>query len=512
MLTRSNRSISFLPLVMTKSTRLILACCLVAIIAVIVLQFYWVSKYYKLSLFNFERAVNLAFEDAVKKDFQLRCDTIEQLITGQLMDTAFFTIESNYSNSSKTFKHNIIDARDRKDFASFSHEQLPDSLEAGDTAYKKKIAGLYAKALRSEDLENHIVYYRTQNLGAFVLDKVRKLGFDSSRLRPVLQHYLQKRAIHTPFYFHTASADSLLNDPTVPASAGRPGFIMTKSFPTYKWWKHEDQYVRAVFGNPSGYVVSEIKWILGGSLFLIILVGLGTGWLLKALFREKRLSVIKNDFINNITHELKTPAATITAAIEALEDPALPKEKSARYLGHAKHEIERLTKLIDDILNISLYDHKGMQVARERIAIEETIHTIVDRLRLAANKPVNFQFRNLSGIDQVVADKLLFQQALINVIDNSIKYSGKEATIAINCNATEDYFQIQCADKGEGIPASSLPYIFEKFYREPKNKHAVKGFGLGLNYAQQIMKAHKGRIELKSIKGKGTDVILYWPL
>lgn len=465
-----------------------------------------------MSLFNFERAVNLCFEDAIKKDFQLRCDTIELLITEQLMDDSAFNIKSNYSAATKTFRYDIINSRNRKDYASFSHEQLRDSLMEGDTAYKKKIAAFYARTLRSEDLENHIVYYRTQNLGAFVLDKVKKYGFDTSRLRPVLQHYLRRRSIYTPFYFHTAGADSLLNDIASPVMPGRAGYVMTKSYPTYKWWHLEDQYVRAIFSDPVGYVAAEMKWILGGSLFLIILVGLSSGWLLKAFFREKRLSIIKNDFINNITHELKTPAATVTAAIEALEDPALPEEKSVRYLGHAKHEMERLTKLIEAILNISLYEQKGLQVTRERIPIEETVRTIVDKLRLAANKPVRFYFHNASGISEIIADKSLFQQALINVIDNSIKYSGEEVIITIDCMATGEYFQIQCTDNGEGISASSLPFIFERFYREPKSKHAVKGYGLGLNYAQQIMRAHNGQIELKSRKGKGTEVILCWPL
>ncbi|HYD91114.1 MAG TPA: ATP-binding protein, partial [Flavobacterium sp.] len=126
--------------------------------------------------------------------------------------------------------------------------------------------------------------------------------------------------------------------------------------------------------------------------------------------------------------------------------------------------------------------------------------------------PVSFCFYNTSGTSEIVADKLLFQQAMINVIDNAIKYSVKEVAITIDCMVTGQYFQIRCADNGEGISATSLPYIFEKFYREPKNKHAVKGYGLGLNYAQQIMKAHNGLIEIKSVKGKGTEVMLSWPL
>ncbi len=499
---------------MTKNIRLLLVACLVAIAGVIVLQFYWIRNYYHVSLFNFEREVNLAFEDAVKKEFELRCDTIEQLLVEQLMDTSVFDIRSKSARSGKNFAHDISNAKDRTDFVSFSHNELPDSLKMNDTAYKKRIAVHYAHSLRTEDLDNHVVYYRTQNLGKFLTSKIRQYGFDTNRLRPVFELYLEKRNIHTPFYFYTSKADSSLNYLQPAGSLGKSGLVITKSFSTYKWWTYDERHIRAVFHNPIGYVLAQMKWIVGGSLLLVVLVALCIGLLIKALFREKRLALIKNDFINNITHELKTPIATVSAAVESLQEMDLSheKEKTGRYLGHARNELLRLTRLVDNILNISLYEKNSLSLHPEPITIDKDIRVIMEGLVLTADQPVHYDYANNSGVETIVADKLLFHQALVNVLDNAIKYSVNEARITIHCYKKDTYCCIQCTDQGEGIAASSLPFVFEKFYREPKPHHSVKGHGLGLNYVQEIMKAHNGKIVLSSSKGKGTTVILSWPL
>ncbi|MFT4154509.1 sensor histidine kinase [Parafilimonas sp.] len=499
---------------MAKNTRILLAVCLLATAGVIVLQFLWIRNYYKVSLFNFERAINLAFEDAIKKDFQLRCDTIEQLLVKQLMDTSAFKISGKYLEYAKRQAFTITDVKNKKDFTTFSHSELKDALKEQDTLYKKQIAIRFAKSLRNEDLENHIVYYRTQSLGNFMLDKIQEYGFDTNRLRPVFQVYLNKRDIHAPFYFHTSKTDSTFNYIIHSDSLLHSGAIATKAFSTYKWWTYNEQYVRAVFKNPVSYVLFQMKWVLAGSLLLILLVGCCLMLLIKALLKEKRLGVIKNDFINNITHELKTPIATVSAAVEVLQDAdfSREKDKTTRYLGYAKSELNRLAKLIDNILNISIYEKNKVALQAEPILIEASIKNIIEALTLTAGKPVCYTYENKSETNMIQADKLLFHQAMINVLDNAIKYSDNKAKIEITCYNRGNNFCIQCTDYGEGIAARSLPHVFEKFYREPKPNHTVKGFGLGLNYVQEIMTAHNGKIELTSVKRKGTTVILYWPL
>jgi two-component system, OmpR family, phosphate regulon sensor histidine kinase PhoR len=498
---------------MKKNIRLLLTVCLIAIAGVIVLQFYWIKNYYKTALFDFERETNLAFEDAIKKDFQLRCDTIEQLLVDELMDTSRYLIVSKRAPSTEdVFTHYIINAKNKKDFNNFSSAELRDSLREGDLVYKKNIALIFAQVFRSEDLENHVIHYYTQRLGKFTTVKVKEYGFDTTRFRRSLKHELEIRNIKTGFHFYLASSDSLFNNSSLADSLSKSGQTVSKALPTYKWWAKQEQYVRSIFESPLNYVFTKMKWLLIGSLLLVVLVGFCIWLLLKALFHAKKLATIKNDFINNITHELKTPVATISAAIEALQDFDLDKNKQIKYLSHAKHETQRLSKLIDHILVISLYGNNKILVQPEEIEVEKTILEILENLTIGSVKQVHYQITNQTNIKTINVDKQLFIQALTNVFDNAIKYSESEAYLTITCTTENTSFNITCIDKGEGISVSSMPYIFEKFYREPKANHSIKGHGLGLNYVQEIMKAHKGNIEIKSTKGKGTTVTLFWPI
>lgn len=496
---------------MARSTWWLLSICLLSISGVIILQFFWIKNYYATSVFNFEREVNLAFEDAIKKDFELRCDTIESILVTELMDTTKFEIKSKFLPAAGTVSHIVQSISNRKDQTSFSHVDLPALMQANDTAYKLKIARHYAHYLRTEDLDIHVVFYRLQSLGSFALDNVITHGFDTSGLRVIFNRVLQQRNIKVPFYFKLSANDSLLNFSTN-KNTNSKSQIITKAYPTYKWWDNHNKFVRAAFYSPINYVLVSMKWILAGSLLLIILVAFCIFTLLKAVFREKKLAAIKNDFINNITHELKTPIATISAALEAVKDFDLNKEKQARYLSHAKNETDRLNKIIENILTVSLFNNKSLRINYETTDIKQTIDTIIDNFRIAGKKEIYYTFKNNSGIEFIFADNALFQQAFINIIDNAIKYSDDTVEINISCTKTDGYLCIKCIDNGQGISPAALPFVFEKFYREPKPNHAVKGFGLGLNYVQEILKAHNGKIEIQSTVKKGTAISLYWPV
>lgn len=497
---------------MIKNIRILLTICLLSIAVLVVLQFFWIKNYYKTSLFDFERETNLSFEDAIKKEFQLRNDTIQDFIIQQLMDTSAFKISSKFSLFVKKDTYTISDAKNRKDITTVSFDNIRGPLKANDTLMKKQIAILFSKSLRSEDLENHIIIYRTQNLGNFLNEKVMEYSFDTNRLRPILTHYLKERDIQTNFHFSITGKDSLLNQINFSDSLIKNSNVITKAFPTYKWRDTNYQYVRAVFDNPVEYVLGKMKRILLGSVLLVALVILCVWLLLKALFHEKKLTAIKNDFINNITHELKTPVATISAAAEALQDFNLSEDKQQRYIAYTRNEADKLSRLIESILNISLHTKNKIPFNQEKIAIKEIIFETIENLKVSAEKQVNFTFVNETGINNILVDKQLFRQAISNILENAIKYSGPEVNICVDCFISKKYLHIRCVDNGFGIESSSLPYIFEKFYREPKNNHSIKGYGLGLSYVQEIMKVHHGKIHIDSIKEKGTKVILSWPV
>jgi two-component system phosphate regulon sensor histidine kinase PhoR len=253
---------------MQKNTRFIVVICVTAVVTVLLLQFYWIKNYYQANRFTFEKEVNMAFEDALKKEFSLRCDTIQRLIANKLMDTAEFRITSEFERKSNRNIYTIANAHDLHDkyqSSSFSDKKLNKALSAKDTLFKREIALRFAGAMRTEDLENHFVYYRTQNLGKYMVDNVEKYNFDTARLRPVMQHYLAERRINVPFKFYLRESDSTFNRSSFTPQLTRMYPIITKAYPTYKQSGNQ-QYVRIRF-NPCWFGIFDRSGRLQPFLF-----------------------------------------------------------------------------------------------------------------------------------------------------------------------------------------------------------------------------------------------------
>ena len=223
------------------------------------------------------------------------------------------------------------------------------------------------------------------------------------------------------------------------------------------------------------------------------------------MIKQKRLSDIKTDFINNITHELKTPLATLSVATKAVEKPEVQHNQAA--LGNVIQTISRqnlrLQKLIDQVLDQSVGDHE-LRLNRVPVNASQFIHIIVQDFRLS-NPDHNITTEIPSENVEVAVDKFHFTTALLNLLENAVKYGSQ--TIAINAHAEKEHLKIQIRDDGMGIDKKHLPFIFEKFYRaEHADIHNSKGLGLGLYYVDQIVKAHHGTISVQSNKGVGTTI------
>ena len=498
---------------MKKNTRYLLILCIAAVAGVFALQLYWVSNYYRINKATFEKEVNLALEDAVKKEFAVRCDTVQQHIFELLMDTTQYSLTVKYDPKKKTDIFTVADSRNPKDGNSFHSDSVKVQKGESNLALRTRLARYFAWDIRVSELEGHFVLYHTQKLGGFVLKQTYQYDFDTARLRPILKRLLAERDIHEPFKFYLRVKDSTVNlshfDPKV--SEAYP--VISKAFITYKS-SAKDHYVRAMFRNPSGYILSRMGLLFSASVLLIAVVTFSFFYLLRTLHREKRVSAIKNDFIRNITHEFKTPIATVSAAIEALtsfhvlDEP----EKTQRYLNHSKNELDRLSLLVDKVLNISLYESQQFDIKPEEINVDGIINTILTQSTHHAQKPVKTSYNNRSGVNTLYADKLYFQHTVINAIDNAIKYSNNDVNIRVECNIQQGYLILAVMDNGTGISKDNLPYIFENFYRVPSNHHQVKGHGLGLTYVKSIIEKHKGWCKMESEYGKGSTLYLAWPV
>ncbi|MFC3561513.1 sensor histidine kinase [Pedobacter jamesrossensis] len=503
---------------MHKKASLLVIVCFVATTGLLALQAYWIVKYYNVTKVNFEKEVNLAFEDGIKKELSLRCDTIQKIVEHKILDTNAFVISAKFDKADKKYVYTISAKGNAKDkfSSSFSFANYSKALpkDKRDTSVRKHVAGMLALLMREEDLESHTIYYRTQKLGIFMDEQAKKYQFDTTRLRPAFNLYLKERNINVPYSFMVKKDDSTNNKSIINTKLSNTYPIITKAFSTYRYTDNQ-HYVRAMFKSPNSYILSKISLILLASLAMILIISGCMIFILKSLFREKRLSAIKNDFISNITHEFKTPIATVSVAIEALNDTTIlaDKEKTIRYLDHAKNEIERLNLLVDKVLNLAIYDGGRSEIIKEEVNIAESINDLIKLHQLSNAKEVTITFINQSNEIYIQADKIQFQHALNNVLDNAIKYSPNEASILITVDKVGNYLVLKLKDSGIGISEKEILMVFDKFYRvSTGNNHLVKGHGLGLNYVKQIMIRHAGWYKIESELGQGTTLILAWPI
>lgn len=491
---------------MSKNTRLIFIVCIAAVGGVILLQCLWIVNYYQVNRERFEKEVNLAFEDAVKTEFRLRCDTLEELMYRFVMDTSQITISSKWSIKNQVYVYTITNKMNRKDDHSFSHKLINLPITSPFDSVTRWVARQYVRTFREEDLERHFFYYHTQNLGQYIGRQADLYNFDTARLRPVYARCLEERGIKEPFRFYLRDEDSLVNRSRFPDSLQQVYPVITKSFPTYKASAGEN-YVRAMFRSPAGYLYGKMTGIVLASGLLLCVVAFALYYLLHIISRQKKLSEIKNDFISNISHEFKTPIATVTAAVEAMEtfgameNPA----RAKRYLDISRNELQRLSDMVNKILELSLYEKQDPRLKPEPVNMDEMIAELVRTYLVHPGKKISFHYYNRAGVQTVQADRLHLHNVLNNLIDNAIKYSGSTVTIDIELYRDGEFYVVTVKDDGIGICAKDLPYIFEKFYRVPSgNIHKMKGYGLGLSYVKYIMEKHGGWCTAQSSPGRGS--------
>jgi len=251
------------------------------------------------------------------------------------------------------------------------------------------------------------------------------------------------------------------------------------------------------------------------SVVLVGLTALSFVLLLRSLIQQRKLTKIKNDFISNITHELKTPIATVSVAIEALRnfDALHDPERTKEYLAISSNELQRLSFLVDKVLKLSMFEKHQVELKEEAVDLAVLVKEVVSSMKLQFEKyraQVNVQ---LQGYQYgITADRLHITSVLFNLLDNALKYSKDNPSIRIELKDESEQIFLLVADNGIGIPAEYHKKIFDKFFRVPSgDTHNVKGYGLGLSYVSYVIQRHYGSIEVESQPGMGSCFIIKLP-
>lgn len=263
----------------------------------------------------------------------------------------------------------------------------------------------------------------------------------------------------------------------------------------------------AQLANYNGYIIRQMLPQTLFALFLFLCVALAFGFIFQTMRRQQLLAEQKNDFIRNVTHELKTPIATVSVAIEALQnfDALRDPERTREYLDISRLELSRLSLLVDKVLRMSLFEKGAPELKLEPLDLKSLIEEILGSMKLQFEKYGARVGFNTSGADFTFnGDRLHLASVVYNLLDNALKYSPKQPDIAIGLIHTEGQLTLQVRDKGIGIPAAYRDKIFEKFFRVPSGDiHNVKGHGLGLSYVAGVVSQHGGSIDVDSKAGEG---------
>ncbi len=276
--------------------------------------------------------------------------------------------------------------------------------------------------------------------------------------------------------------------------------------------------LRVYFPTQNDYLFDSIRFIIPSFIFTFILLVTFTFTII-VIFRQKKLTDMKNDFINNMTHEFKTPISTISLAAQMLNDPVMVKSPAMfnHISGVINDETKRLRLQVEKVLQMSMFDRRKTQMKLHNVDVNDLIAGVMSTFKIKVEKFGGSIEADLPAEDMIVAvDEMHFTNVIFNLLDNAVKYRREDVPLSLLISTriiSDDKVEIAIKDNGIGIKKDDLKKIFDKFYRvSTGNRHDVKGFGLGLAYVHKIIKDHKGYIRVESELNEGSTFIITLPL
>lgn len=366
---------------------------------------------------------------------------------------------------------------------------------------------VYQKALLDEVVYNILYTAR---------DKPLRERINFKLLDQDIRAELLNNGINIPYHFTVSTADGRevyrCPDYTEDGLPYTYSQVLFRNDPSSKMG-----VVRIHFPDINGYIFSSVRFMIPSVVFTLVLL-ITFIFTIVVIFRQKRYTEIKNDFINNMTHELKTPIASISLAAQMLNDNSVG--KSPAMLSHLggviNDESKRLRFLVEKVLQMSMFDRKKAVFKKKELDLNEMVENIANSFTLRVEHTGGKIYTEIEAIDSAIyVDEMHFQNVIFNLLDNAVKYRKQDMPLDIYMKTWNDdqYLYLSIRDTGMGIKKENLKKIFEKFYRvHTGNLHDAKGFGLGLAYVKKIIDLHKGTIHVESEFGKGTKFTIALPV
>ena len=464
---------------------------------------------------------NSQFNEIVKRSLYSVATMLEQNETKYFLDQDLAEAEQTYSGISK-HSFNFND-RQPADIDTTLRSKEPANLRPANRNTLTDLTTDIDWISKQQELKNQYLYQKSL-LNEVILtilnhssDRPIQERADSATVASYLRSELEFNGLTLPFEFAIATGTSGIVYKTDGYSPMSKEDVYTQVlFPNDP--KSKQNTLNVTFPNKSDYIFSSVKFLVPSLAFTFLLLGVFL-YTISLAFKQKKLSEIKNDFINNMTHEFKTPISSISIAAQMLNDDSV--RKSPEMLKHVSgvinDETKRLRFQVEKVLQLSLFDRKNATMRLEEEDANANIYSVINTFKLKVEKYGGHINANLDAEDPIInVDKMHFTNVIFNLLDNAVKYRREDVPPELTVttvNPDEDHIQITVADNGIGMKREDLKKIFEKFYRvSTGNLHDVKGFGLGLAYVHKMIDLFGGSIRAESEVNKGSKFIITLPL
>ncbi len=466
---------------------------------------------------------NSQFSEIVMRSLYSVSTMLEQNETKYFLDKDLAEAEQTYSGISKNsfgFNDNL-DAPIDTTFSSDAATKRPANINTLKDLNVKDLNDSYQR--KQETLKGQYLYQKSL-LNEVILtilnhssDRPIQERADSATVASYLRSELEFNGLTLPFEFAVVNrANGVVYKTEGYAPMSQQDVYSLLLFPNDP--KNKQNTLNVTFPNKSDYIFSSVKFLVPSLAFTFLLLGVFL-YTISVAFKQKKLSEIKNDFINNMTHEFKTPISSISIAAQMLNDDSV--RKSPEMLKHVStvinDETKRLRFQVEKVLQLSLFDRKNATMRLEEEDANASIYSVINTFKLKVEKYGGHITANLDAEDPIInVDRMHFTNVIFNLLDNAVKYRREDVPpelVVTTVNPDEDHIQITVADNGIGMKREDLKKIFEKFYRvSTGNLHDVKGFGLGLAYVHKMIDLFGGSIRAESEVNQGSKFIITLPL
>jgi two-component system phosphate regulon sensor histidine kinase PhoR len=389
--------------------------------------------------------------------------------------------------------------------------------------------GEYTAAIRSRESttlfdspELEYFEYRTRNVERQLVER-----FTLEQLNNYIRKELENRNIQTAYHYGVYSEKKksmviedghyVYEDPGAKGSTGSQKNLYTTDFKV-KLLNPDGSTagrISVFFPRASNFVWRQVWINIIGSVLFTLVILFCFAYTLNVIYRQKKLSEMKTDFINNMTHEFKTPIATISLAADSISSPIISgnASKVERFANIIKQENKRMNSQVEKVLQMALLDKDDFKLRLTQIDMHEVINTAIENIGLQVEKRNGKAYADLKADNAFIEGDMTHVSNIINnLLDNANKYSPDEPEISVHTRNVPNGVEVTIKDQGIGMTKEARKSIFDKFYRvHTGDLHDVKGFGLGLSYVKAMMDAHKGTIDVKTELGKGSSFILFFP-